>query len=268
MQSYIHFIGTGCGRPLSTRKLPSYLIRLPNGKLVLLEAGATLNSDIHGQYPYINITQITDIIISAMNIELFSGLPSLLHSMRLLNRTLPLSIIAPQSLNFLIADLLKKDKVKISFDIRYYDIENEPSFDFGGKFQLTIRESPFKIGSYQVYLSFLSKEKEILIYYTGKSRGYIDSELLSNFDGYKFVIHDCTYSYDDAYLSKKTGLSSYRDVIAFREKIDAIAVFLVHYSSRYHVPEKDIAKNRIKFDNIIFTHDNYHYDLNYVLSLI
>lgn len=262
MHNFIHFIGTGCGRPISGRQLPCYLVALPDGHLVLLECGSIINTDDTSASP-INISRINVVVITALNIELIAGLPSLLHSMRLLNRVTPLTILAPKPIESFIQELLAFDQLDVPFDVKFLPIESQEQISLANHTKIIVRETSDIPDKFQVYLQSKWNGNKFTIYYTGKSRGGINEGLLV---GHKFVIHDCTYSYDDAYLSAKTGLASYQDAIDFAQQTNPLAMFLVHFSSRYQYPQKDVSRHRVQPHNVIFTFDGFRYDFGHILD--
>ncbi len=255
MFRFIYFIGTGCGRPLFRRQLPGYLIGLDDGKSVLIECGCSINTDTD-QLP-INIAKIDIILISAADIELFAGLPSLLHSMRLLNRSKPLKIIAPKSLNLLFSEICDLDAYNSSFEIEYIAIEEHRKTTITKDVLLITSESIISQNRYQIYLKGESEKEAATIFYTGKSKGISDPSLLN---GHKFIVHDCTYSYKDSSIGNTTGLASYHDVLKANQEYKPNIIFLVHFSPRYKNPAEEIGKHRIEPTNILKTYDGFRYD--------
>ena len=250
----IYFLGTGCGRPLQERRLPLYLVDLEGNKSIMLECGSTINNDdlyFPGRFNKIEL-----IIITSSDIELYAGLPMLIHSMQLLNRSKPLKIIAPKVVNELVLNIINKDILKITFPLNFTDIETHQSSDFTEDVIVHTKKLHSNFPRYQV---FIKNKQESTIFYTGKSAEISDKNLL---DGDKFVIHDCTYSYDDSELAPRTGLASYKDVLAFHKNYSPKKTFLVHYSNRYKNPMEEIKRHRIQPENILTTSDGFMFNFN------
>lgn len=255
MFNFIYFIGTGCGRPILKKQLPTYLIGLDEKHSVLLECGSMINTD--DNISPIEIKNVEVIIITAADVELYAGLPSLLHSMRLLNRARTLKIIAPKILHQIIKKFDAYDNYDKKFEIQYVSIEGHKSTKLFSNYILLTRKTSSKDNKYQLYLTAHSPQENATIFYTGKSADIADENLLK---GRKYIIHDCTYSYDDNELTKKSGLSSYKNVLDFHKKFSPDIIFLVHFSTRYKNPATDIMKHRIKPNNIISTYDGFRFD--------
>lgn len=260
MFKYIHFIGTGCGKPLVNRKLPCYLVEL-NRYSVLLECGCQIPTDL--TLPPINVAQIDAAIITAPNIELFAGLPTLLHSMRLLNRVKPFRLIAPEKVYNLVEEMFYLDEPEAQFSIEYSPIEQQNFSPPSSDFRLLAREAVSMPGKYQVFLQSQADQGSATLFYTGKSTGVADHSLLI---GDRYVIHDCTYAYEDANLTSKTGLASYKDVLETANDLSPKVMFLVHYSTRYERPWEDIDKLRVHPPEVIKTFDGYRYDFRNMLD--
>ena len=256
MFKYIYFIGTGCGRPLLKRQLPTYLIGLEEKHSILVECGCIINTD-DDLFP-LNLAHIDTIIISAPEIELYAGMPSLLHSMRLLNRTKTLRVIAPKVVNRIFNNLVELDNLNKEFEIQFINIEQHKSTKLISNFILYTKKANVREDRYQIYLKGNDDKDIYTIFYTGKSTAIPERNLLT---GRQFIIHDCTYSYDDWELTKKTGLASYKNVLEFNKKFDPEIIFLVHFSTRYKNPLVEIMKHRIKPNNILTTYDGYRFDL-------
>lgn len=250
----IYFIGTGCGRPISERQLPCYLVEMKDFSSVLMECGTIINTSNTSP---ININKINHIIISAPDVELFSGLPSLLHSMRLLNRKNTLNIIAPSKLKNIIDEISKIDKFAKGFRINFKSIENHTKTALGTNMSIITKKSKSRKQSFQIYLTDKSETKQSSIFYTGKSRNITDPSLLGD---YNYIIHDCTYSYAESFKTKETGLSSYKDVLEFNKKLNPNIMFLVHFSTRYEGKIDEIDKHHRHPDNILYTYDGFRYD--------
>jgi ribonuclease BN (tRNA processing enzyme) len=255
MFNFIYFIGTGCGRPVLNKQLPAYLIGLDEKHCVLLECGSIINTE-DNTYP-MDIKNVEIIIITAADVELYAGLPSLLHSMRLLNRTKTLKIIAPKTLHQIIKKINVLDNYEKKFEIQYVSIEKHKSTVLFSNYIIHTKRALTKGNKFQLYISGKLDGKKATIFYTGKSNDSADEKLLI---GRKYIIHDCTYSYDDNELTKKSGLSSYKNVLDFYKKFNPDVLFLVHFSTRYKNPVTDIMKNRIKPNNILSTYDGFRFD--------
>ncbi len=255
MFKYVYFIGTGCGRPLFRRQLPGYLIELADGHSILLECGCIINTD--DEYFHINVAKIETIVITSCDVELFAGLPSLLHSMRLMNRSKLLRIIAPNQIVQLLKSIVDLDTYESRFEITFLPIAKHQTTKLLSDTTLTTMQSQTENGRYQVFITKQSTEEDTTVFYTGKSSSISDRNLLI---GHKYVIHDCTYSYDDWELAKKTGFASYREVLLFNDEFKPDVIFLVHFSTRYRNPSEIIPKHRNAPHNILYAYDGFRYD--------
>ncbi len=148
------------------------------------------------------------------------------------------------------------DDVKTRFEIEYLAIERQVAAIKLGNDSLYFRSSPLTPDRFQVYLQTGSGAEKTMLFYTGKTTGIADKDLLV---GDIFIIHCTSYSYEDANHTATTGIASYKDAYEMAQLIDPAAMFLVHYSSRYANPMEEIDKGRVR-KNVIKTNDGYRFD--------
>ncbi len=248
----IIFWGTGCGRPTIDRQLPAYLLRFENNHGILLECGIQPTLD---PKQLNEISSIDTLIITAPDSELIAGLPGFFHTQRLLNRERPLRIIAPESIKSFLDVANEIDTYPLRFDTNFVPID-EISIDLESGISLTFSKVGENHGKFQVVITCTDQtEHQTMIYYTGKSRGI---EERCNPQNKFFIIHDCTYFYEDGNLANVRELSDYKSALDFAQQRKPDMMFLVHISARYE--RTDLQRPREHDPRVLLTEDNLRFD--------
>ncbi|UCH88015.1 MAG: ribonuclease Z [Thermoplasmata archaeon] len=121
------FLGTGGSWPSKTRNVPSIAIKYES-EVILFDCGeGTQRQFMHSTLSFM---QISRIFISHFHGDHFLGLPGLIQSMYLNERSDPLEIYGPKGAEHIISNLLKLGYFTPSYDIIIQDVEDGQTLKF------------------------------------------------------------------------------------------------------------------------------------------
>ncbi len=111
----ILFLGTSAGTPTASRGLPSILVTDWNGFSILLDAGEGVQYRLRetGVHP----TRIDAILVTHAHGDHINGLPGLLQTMYMLDRSRPLLIAGPPSVIEFVKDVLDVESYDFGFTL-------------------------------------------------------------------------------------------------------------------------------------------------------
>lgn len=122
MNMQVIFLGTSGSIPTSSRNLPSILLRR-EGEQIMFDCGeGTQRQMIIGK---IGFRKITKIFVTHMHGDHVLGLPGLMQTMALLDRSEKLCIYGPPGIRGFIEDMTKSLQFNITFPIEIYEVKNE-----------------------------------------------------------------------------------------------------------------------------------------------
>ncbi len=136
------FLGTSGGVPTHARGLPSVLVRDWNGLSILLDAGEGVQLALARMG--VAVTRIDVIAITHAHGDHINGLPGLLQSMYMYERSKPLLVFGPRSVMHFLRDLLEVERYDFSFEIVGVQVEGRGGhllWDRGGD-RVTISWAP------------------------------------------------------------------------------------------------------------------------------
>ncbi|MDI9644742.1 MAG: ribonuclease Z [Candidatus Verstraetearchaeota archaeon] len=116
----ITFLGTSAGMPTRERGLPSVLIEA-DGELVLFDCGEGTQRQL--MKVNASLGKRMKIFVSHMHGDHIFGLPGLIQTMNLINRTHPLEVFGPPGLKEFIEQTTVPAMCKPSFDLEIHEVE-------------------------------------------------------------------------------------------------------------------------------------------------
>lgn len=121
MMMQLTFLGTGGSWPSKERNVPAIALKI-DGEVILFDCA----EGTQRQFMYSNTTfmQVNKILISHFHGDHFLGLPGMIQSMYLNDRSRPLDIYGPKGTGKIISQLLKLGYFSPTFDIRLHDLED------------------------------------------------------------------------------------------------------------------------------------------------
>ena len=138
------FLGTGGSWPSKLRNVPSLAIKYES-EVVLFDCGeGTQRQFMHSPLSFM---QINHIFITHFHGDHFLGLPGLIQSMYLNERTAELNIYGPEGTEYFVSTLLKMGYFKPSFDIYFHDMKNGDVVEFE-KYNITAVEVEHNVPSF------------------------------------------------------------------------------------------------------------------------
>lgn len=116
------FLGTSGSIPTSRRNLPSILLRR-EGEQIMFDCGeGTQRQMIIGK---IGFRKITKIFVTHMHGDHVLGLPGLMQTMALLDRSEKLCIYGPPGIRGFMEDMIGRLQFNITFPLEIYEVKNE-----------------------------------------------------------------------------------------------------------------------------------------------
>ncbi len=121
MMMQLTFLGTGGSWPSKERNVPAIALKI-DGEVILLDCA----EGTQRQFMYSNTTfmQVNKILITHFHGDHFLGLPGMIQSMYLNDRSRPLDIYGPEGTEKIISKLLKLGYFSPTFEIRLHDLED------------------------------------------------------------------------------------------------------------------------------------------------
>lgn len=223
----IKFVGTSSGKTTLNQFHSSILLSSENYNL-LIDAGdgisrALLSSEI-------NFNTVNGIIFTHLHPDHFSGLPSLIVQMKMLNRKIPLEIYIHQSLKNIIEDFLLRSYIlpeRMNFKILYRTFTDNEFIDISKNFSFTARKNS--------HLEELEKYRAV-----HPSISLYTASMLFKAEGKKIIYTSDIGSVEDLFLFKELSSDIYitetthlepPDLIQAISKIEADKIYLTHLSN-------------------------------------
>ncbi|MCK4824307.1 MBL fold metallo-hydrolase, partial [bacterium] len=116
------FLGTGGSWPSKERNVPAIVLKI-DGEVVLFECAEGTQRQF--MYSTTSFMQVDKILISHFHGDHFLGLPGMIQSMYLNDRSRPLDIYGPKGTCEIINKLLKLGYFTPTFDIRLHDLDDK-----------------------------------------------------------------------------------------------------------------------------------------------
>lgn len=138
------FLGTGGSWPSKTRNVPSLAVKY-DSEVILFDCGEGTQRQF--MFSKVSFMQIKRIFISHYHGDHFLGLPGLVQSMYLNERTEPLEIYGPGGTEEIMGVVLKLGYFSPSFDINVHDIEDGQIFNFE-KYDISVRSANHNVPSF------------------------------------------------------------------------------------------------------------------------
>lgn len=135
-QLSVVFLGTGGSWPSTKRNVSSIAIKR-GGEIILFDCGEGTQRQL--QRSKLRYMQITKIFITHFHGDHFLGLPGLIQTMQLNERSNPLNVYGPKGMNKLMEQLLSLGYFKPSYEINSHEIDEGDVLDFGEYFVKAIR---------------------------------------------------------------------------------------------------------------------------------
>ncbi|MEA1993780.1 MAG: ribonuclease Z [Euryarchaeota archaeon] len=121
------FLGTGASRPTKERGVSSIAVKY-RGEVILFDCGENAQRQM---VSLIKPSKITSIFISHFHGDHVLGIPGLLMTMSLSERTEPLDIYGPEKTIYFLKNMLKSGYFGINFDVNVHEIEDGGRVNFG-----------------------------------------------------------------------------------------------------------------------------------------
>jgi ribonuclease Z len=121
------FFGTGGGWPSKQRNVPSIALQFES-EIILFDCGEGTQRQF--MFSKLSFMQITKIFISHFHGDHFLGVPGLMQSMYLNDRSEPIEIFGPPGTSHIISSLLKLGYFQPSFDINLHDLKDKQILKF------------------------------------------------------------------------------------------------------------------------------------------
>lgn len=222
----ITFIGTGSGKASLNRKHTSFLFTSGEYNL-LVDAGDGISHALMNSR--INFETINGILFSHLHPDHFSGLPSLIVQMKMMNRNKPLNIFIHESLKAVVEEFLLRSYLlpeRMEFEIHYKTFADDERFIITEEFSFLARKNSHlgnlekfkdKYPSLSLYsASFLFEAWNKKVIYTSDVGSEEDLLLFRDF-------------IPDILISEVTHISPLA-IIEKVIKINSGKVYLTHYS--------------------------------------
>ncbi len=116
----VHFLGVGGGIPSLKRSLPAIAIYF-RGKIILFDCGEGTQTQL--KHAKLSPQQIIEVFISHLHGDHVLGLPGLLSTMAMLNRSKPLTVYGPIGIKKFIEVTLELTKAQLEFDLTTNEVE-------------------------------------------------------------------------------------------------------------------------------------------------
>ncbi len=197
----IKFIGTSSGKISLNRFHSSFLI-LTNDYNLLVDSGDGISKALLTQK--IDFNLIDGILISHLHADHYSGLPSLIAQMKMVNREKDLWVYANENLIDFIKELIKKSYIfleKLGFRINFIGFNNEDVIHINDSINFLPKQNSH-LDEYVKYdkenelnfscSSFLFKINKNEIFYTGDIAKKEDLYLFRDFK-IDYMISECTH---------------------------------------------------------------------------
>lgn len=128
MDLSIHFAGTAGSVPSAARGLPATLLRHGSDKL-LIDCGEGTQRQLIRQG---GLPEITEVFLTHLHLDHWLGLPGMLKSFDLRDRTAPITIFGPPGTQRLLADLQRTVFGRLKYRLNVTDLEGDAIVDFDG----------------------------------------------------------------------------------------------------------------------------------------
>jgi ribonuclease Z len=152
MMMQLIFLGTGGSWPSKERNVPAVALKI-DGEIILFDCAEGTQRQF--MYSTTTFMQVNKILISHFHGDHFLGLPGMVQSMYLNDRTRPLDIYGPKGTGKLISSLLKLGYFSPTFDIRLHDLEDGETIEFP-KYTIKCREVSHSVPT----LAYCVEERE------------------------------------------------------------------------------------------------------------
>jgi ribonuclease Z len=287
------FVGTAGSAPTARRGLPATLVRR-GGERLLFDCGEGTQRQLLRS---VGLIELEEIFISHFHADHFLGLPGMLKTFSLRGRDQPLTIYGPPRLRALFKALLPV-MGKSSFEVRLIELEPNDQIErdgyriaafavdhrvaaYGyaliederpGRFdeararELGVAPGPDfgrlqrgeQVGSVTPEQVLGERRSGRKIVITGDTAPCHMTELVAH--GADLLVHEATFSAEDAERARETGHSTAHDAAELAERAGVKMLALTHISQRYAGPElRDEA--RAVFQNTIVPRDFDHVEL-------
>jgi ribonuclease Z len=222
----IKYIGTSSAQTTLARFHSSLLLSIDNYNL-LVDAGDGISRAL--LFNKINFNKIDGIILTHLHPDHFSGLPALIVQMKNENRKKPLEIFIHQSLKTIIENILLNSYIlpeRMKFQILYNLYDYDKILNVSNNFSLLAKRNSHlsKLEKYTTYYPSLQLHSSSLLFTAADKKIVYTSDIGSSQD--LFLFQELI---PDVFICESNHLEL---PIIFEElkKIDAVKIFLTHYS--------------------------------------
>lgn len=242
MNTKIFFLGTGAAMPV-VRSLPCIALKV-NSDIYLLDPGEGCQARMFrsGLSPL----KVKAIFITHSHGDHYLGLPGLLQSMTLSERSEPLVIVAPRNLREILASLFKTGFVHPGFRVELRDMVVDIVY---ADSKIAVRGFPVDHGveSYGLHVTVGKKT----LCYTGDTAPC--SSVIENCRGVDVLIHEATFTSIYSEEAHKQKHSTALDAAETALRAGARLLVLFHISARHSDEEVFIDAYRVFKNTVVAT---------------
>jgi len=228
----ITFVGTGSGKASLNRYHSSIVISSEKYNLLVDAGDGISRALISGG---INFLSLNGILLTHLHPDHFSGLPSLIVQMKMMNRNEPLDIFIHESLKTVVEDSLLRSYLlpdKMEFKIHYKTFADNERFMITEEFSFLARKNSH-LGNLEKFMGkypFLSLYSASFLFEAGNKKVIYTSDIGSEEDLLLFE------DYVMDILISEVNHISLQNIIAKSSELDSVKIYLTHY------PDDDIPK--------------------------
>ncbi len=246
----IKFIGTGSGKISLNRFHSSFLIFTKKFNL-LVDAGDGISKALLLQK--IDFNSIDGILISHLHADHYTGLPSLIAQMKMINRTKDLTIFVNENLINFIEELINRSYIfleRLGFKIHFSGFNNDDVIHINDNFNFLPKQNSH-LDEYVKYdkqnkldfscSSFLFKINKSDVFYTSDISGKEDLYLFRDFK-IDCIISECTHV-------------NLEDIILAFNQLKAKRLYLTHISDEVEGHLSKLKSSSTKEDVIVAAFD-------------